>query len=134
MLRTAFRSHFSHCSGPRPLGASVVAFCAGISIVLFGAGLSWRRQQENTWRRLRRKRLKPLFMVILRGRNQISSRSFVFSRSGRLDKPTVYGVRHLYIIAAGKRDLRSPSDRMHVKLAIWPVVSPGRNLHRAMLR
>lgn len=61
MLRTAFRSHFSHCSGPRPLGASAVAFCAGISIVLFGAGLSWRRQQEKSSLPVREKMTKTQF-------------------------------------------------------------------------
>ena len=41
--------------------------------------MSWKRQQEKTWQRWPKKRLRSLFMGILRGKNRILSRSFGFS-------------------------------------------------------
>ena len=51
-----------------------------------------------------------------------------FSQSGLQEKPTDYGVQRLYIIAADKQDLKSPSGRMNARPVIWLAVLPGKNL------
>ena len=67
-------------------------------------------------------------VATLKVKNQTLIRSFSFSQSGLQEKPTDYGVQRLYIIAADKQDLKSPSGRMNARPVIWLAVLPGKNL------